>query len=159
MRPMIPGSSDPAEVGHLAGAERRSTFAADGAATEWEGCSSMPQQTLGEIVGLSLLAYGMMAVIAISTAVFIAGLVRALAAVGNRAAARSAAPAPAPAAVPKPTVVADGVDPSVIAVISAAINATIGQHTIVYIGESPNRGGWTGEARLFHHGSHHPHSP
>lgn len=123
----------------------------------------MSGHSLGAVVSTSLFAYGLMAVIAFATAGFIAALVAGLAAVGRRAerpvaAVETAAPAVVPAAAPPPTgAVAAGIDPSVVVVIAAAVHAMVGAHRIIWIGETPAMGGWTGEVRQRHHGSHHPH--
>ena len=119
----------------------------------------MSGQSLGAVISTSLFAYGLMAVIAFATAGFIAALVAGLAAVGRRAATPVAAvEKAAPAAAPPPTdAVAAGIDPSVVVVIAAAVHAMVGAHRIIWIGETPAMGGWTGEVRQRHHGSHHPH--
>ncbi|MCE1235957.1 MAG: hypothetical protein LWW93_06325 [Hyphomicrobiales bacterium] len=105
-------------------------------------------------VSLALFSYALMAVIAVATAVLIAALVAGLA-----RASRSAAPAPRPvaAASPPAPIVEAGLDPAVVAVIAAAVQTVAGGHRIVWIGETPSAGGWTGEVRQRHHGSHHPH--
>ncbi len=117
----------------------------------------MSVNSLGDVVLASLFAFGLMAVIALATAGFISALVAGLAAFGRRsadaaAAAAAMAPEPAPA---QP--VAEGIDPTVVAVIAAAIQTVAGAHRIVWIGEAQTMGGWTGEVRQIHHGSHHPH--
>jgi hypothetical protein len=121
----------------------------------------MSGQSLGAVVYTSLFAYGLMAVIAFATAGFIAALVAGLAAIGRRAEARvaaveTAAPPAVPATAPAPAAAA-GIDPSVVVVIAAAVHAMVGAHRIIWIGETPPMGGWTGEVRQRHHGSHHPH--
>lgn len=118
----------------------------------------MSGQTLGSVISTSLFAYGLMAAIALATAVFISLLVAGLAALGRRNEASAAAVAP-PAAVahqpaPAPT---KGIDPTIVAVITAAIESVVGAHRIVYIGETQAMGGWIGEVRQRHHGSHNPH--
>lgn len=116
----------------------------------------MSGQTPAVVVGLSLFSYGLMAVIAFATAGLIAALVAGL----TRFAARGVQPAPAETgaapARPAPSV-APGIDPSVVAAIAAAVHTVAGGHRIVWIGETPPAGGWTGEVRQRHHGSHQPH--
>ncbi len=104
-------------------------------------------------VSLALFSYALMAVIAVATAVMIAALVAGLARIS-----RSAAPAPqAAATVPPAPIVQAGLDPAVVAVLAAAVQTVASGHRIVWIGETPSAGGWTGEVRQRHHGSHHPH--
>ena len=124
----------------------------------------MSGQSLGSVIQLSLFAFGLMAVIALATAGFIALLVAGLASVGRRKEAAAATPvaAPAPLAI-RPTApvaagaVGEGIDPGVVVAIAAAIHTVVGAHRIIWIGETPTMGGWTGEVRQIHHGSHHPH--
>lgn len=117
----------------------------------------MPTHGLGDVIATSFFAYGLMAVIAMATAGFVAALVAGLAAIGRRA---GAAAVPTPVAERPPTVApeaARGLDPAVVAAIAAAVQAVSGAGRIVYIGETQPMGGWTGEVRQRHHGSHHPH--
>lgn len=124
----------------------------------------MPTSGLGDVIATSLFAYGLMAVIAFATAGFVAALVAGLAAFGRRAEAQAAArtatssiPVPEPARPDVAPAATEGPDPAIVAAISAAIQAVVGSHRIVFIGESPAASGWTGEVRQLHHGSHHPH--
>lgn len=118
------------------------------------------------VAAMSLLSYALMATIAMATAGMIAALVAGLAAVQRRrdgAAAEAAAPAVAVAVAPAPTrpqaVVpgAEGLDPAVVAAITAAVHMVAGGHRIVWIGEAQPSAGWTSEVRQQHHGSHRPH--
>lgn len=120
----------------------------------------MSTHGLGDVIATSLFAYGLMAVIALATAGFVAALVAGLAAFGRHAEAKVAAAAtsaPAPARTEPAHPLETGLDPAVVAAISAAITAVAGAHRIVYIGETPPASGWIGEVRQIHHGSHHPH--
>lgn len=103
------------------------------------------------VLALSAFSYGLMAVIAMATAGMISLLVAGLSAVGRRGATE------APATAAPPPVASNEIDPAVVAAISAAVQATVGAHHIVWIGETPPAGGWTGEVRAKHHGSHRPH--
>jgi len=121
----------------------------------------MTGNTLAAVAAMSLFSYVLMAVIAMTTAAAIAALVAGLAAVDRRrtVAAEPAAGTPvvpASPAVPAPPA-ASGLDPAVVAAISAAIQTVAGGHRIVWIGEAQPSGGWVGEVRAQHHGSHHPH--
>lgn len=117
----------------------------------------MSGHTVGVVIVESLFSYGLMAVIALATAGFISVFVTALGVLARRAAAPppTAVAKPAPAA--PPAAATSGIDPAVVAAIGAAIHSVVGAHRIVYIGEVPPMGGWTGEVRQRHHGSHHPH--
>lgn len=121
----------------------------------------MSAPTTAVVIGLSLFSYGLMAVIAFVTAALIAALVAGLTRFGERAAAAASAKAvPAAAVVPAPQPIpadASGIDPAVVAAIAAAVNVVAGGHRIVWIGEAQPVGGWTGEVRQRHHGSHNPH--
>ncbi|TBW35926.1 hypothetical protein EYW49_15025 [Siculibacillus lacustris] len=117
----------------------------------------MPVESLVTVaIGKSLFSFGLMAVIAMLSAVFIHALVAGLGAVKRRA-ERRAAPLPVPAvATPKPCVA--GIDPAVVAAIAAAVHATLGaRHRIVYIGDTAQPSSWTAETRARQHGSHDPH--
>lgn len=104
-------------------------------------------------VSLALFSYALMSVIAVATAVLIAALVAGLARLTRPAVAPSR-----PAAVSPPApIVQAGLDPAVVAVIAAAVQSVAAGHRIVWIGETPSAGGWTGEVRQRHHGSHNPH--
>jgi hypothetical protein len=111
----------------------------------------MTGNTPAVVSALSAFSYALMAVIAMATAGLISLLVAGLSALDRRR-----APAVVAAAAPPPPV-SDGIDPAVVAAISAAVQATVGAHHIVWIGETPPTGGWTGEVRAKHHGSHRPH--
>jgi hypothetical protein len=116
------------------------------------GRSNMTGNTPTVVLALSAFSYVLMAVIAVATAGLISLLVAGLSALDRRR-----APAAVVAAAPPPPAVTDGVDPAVVAAISAAIQATVGAHHIVWIGPTPSAGGWTSEVRQRHHGSHRPH--
>ena len=103
------------------------------------------------VLALSLFSYGLMAVIAVATAGMISLLVAGLSAAARRP---QTVATPATATPVEP----DEIDPAVVAAISAAVQATVGAHHIVWIGEAPSAGGWTSEVRQKHHGSHRPHS-
>ncbi len=114
----------------------------------------MSALTPAAVVGISLFSYFLMAVIAMATAGLIAALVAGLARLERRAATAAAVPpAEAPAFAPS---IAPGLDPAVVAVIAAAVQSVAGGHRIVWIGETASAGGWTGEVRQRHHGSHQP---
>lgn len=118
----------------------------------------MSAQTPAVVIGLSLFSYGLMAVIAFVTAGLIAALVAGLAKFGERRAAVPAAAKSLAAATPAPAPTAIGeIYPGVVAAIAAAVQTVAGGHRIVWIGETPPAGGWTGEVRQRHHGSHNPH--
>lgn len=105
---------------------------------------------------MSLFSYALMAVIALVTAGLIAALVAGLAAIERRRTAAEASAIGAVVAAPA-AAGAGAVDPAIVAVIGAAIQAMDGDHRIVWIGEAQNSGGWTSEVRQRHHGSHRPH--
>lgn len=115
----------------------------------------MPTPSPAAVAGMALFSYALMAVIAFATAGLIAALVAGLARLDRRSAAAAAkvAAASTVAAAPRTT---PGIDPAVIAVIAAAVQSVAGGHRIVWIGETPPAGGWTGEVRQRHHGSHQP---
>lgn len=111
----------------------------------------MTGNTITVVLAMSTFSYVLMAVIAMATAGMISLLVAGLSAVERRR-----APVAVPTAAPSP-IVADDIDPAVVAAISAAVQATVGAHHLVWIGETPSAGGWTSEVRQKHHGSHRPH--
>lgn len=113
---------------------------------------------LPAVIQMSLFSYALMAAIAMVTAGLIAALVAGLASVGRRhaAAAPVAVVAPPPPVVQAPAP-SGRLDPTVVAVIAAAVRAMGGEHRIVWIGEAQPMGGWTSEVRQRHHSSHHPH--
>ena len=106
------------------------------------------------VLALSLFSFGLMAVIAVATAALIALVVAARSAAERRRAPVETARPPEPADTTRDT---DAIDPAVVAAISAAVQATIGAHHIVWIGATAPSGGWTSEVRQKHHGSHRPH--
>lgn len=114
----------------------------------------MSELTPAAVVGISLFSYLLMAVIALATAGLIAALVAGLARLERRAAA-AVPPAKVSASTSAPAF-APGIDPAVVAVIAAAVQSVAGGHRIVWIGETASAGGWTGEVRQRHHGSHQP---
>lgn len=115
----------------------------------------MPTPSPAAVAGMALFSYALMAVIAFATAGLIAALVAGLARLDRRSAAAAAKVAAAPT-VSAPPRTAPGIDPAVIAVIAAAVQSVAVGHRIVWIGETPPAGGWTGEVRQRHHGSHQP---
>ncbi len=115
----------------------------------------MTGNTLAAVAAMSLFSYVLMAVIAMMTAGAIAALVAGLAAADRRRTGATEPVARTPA-VPAPAV-ASGLDPAAVAAISAAVQTVAGGHRIVWIGEAQSSGGWVGEVRQQHHGSHHPH--
>ncbi len=117
----------------------------------------MTGNTTAVVVTLSFFSFGLMAAIAVMTAGLIALLVAGLSAASRPRGAVAAASAPAPTPASGPVPAEEGIDPAVVAAISAAVHAVAGAHRIVWIGETPPSGGWTSEVRQKHHGSHRPH--
>jgi hypothetical protein len=117
------------------------------------------------VAAMSLFSYALMAAIAMATAGMIAVLVAGLAALQRRrddaAAVSTAAAAPAVASTParpQPVVPgAEGIEPAVVAAITAAVHVVASGHRVVWIGEAQPMAGWTSEVRQQHHGSHRPH--
>ncbi|NLH82980.1 MAG: hypothetical protein GX458_19365 [Phyllobacteriaceae bacterium] len=113
----------------------------------------MSELSPAAVAGISLFSYLLMAVIALATAGLIAALVAGLARLEQRAASTEPVRPARPVAAPS---IAPGIDPAVVAVIAAAVQSVAGGHRIVWIGETASAGGWTGEVRQRHHGSHQP---
>jgi hypothetical protein len=116
----------------------------------------LAESAVSVAIAKSTFSFALMAVIAMASAVFIRGLVVLLGAANRRIAGQRPAAAP-PAAAKVAAPVAEGVDPNVVAVIAAAVNAAIGPARIVWIGESATGSGWISETRVRHHLSHNPH--
>jgi hypothetical protein len=72
--------------------------------------------------------------------------------------AAAAAPAVAPARPQSTIPGAEGIEPAVVAAITAAVHVVASGHRVVWIGEAQPMAGWTSEVRQQHHGSHRPHS-
>lgn len=104
---------------------------------------------LSVAISKSVFSFALMAAIAMACAVFIKALVAVLGVAGRRVAVAAPAPAPPPPAAP-------GIEPEVVAAISAAVAASVGAHRVIYIGED-HAAGWAADARHRHHASHDPH--
>ncbi|MBK8176461.1 MAG: hypothetical protein IPK66_14680 [Rhodospirillales bacterium] len=102
-------------------------------------------------IKLAAFSYGMMAVIAGLSAVFIRGIVIVLAASKSKK-----------KAVAAPTAVSISVAPVVdetaahVAAVAAAVYAILGAHRLVHIGEVPRGAAWTASGRTMHQTSHVP---
>jgi hypothetical protein len=106
---------------------------------------------LGGAVLLSVLAYFLMAVIAMLTAVMVLGIVVLLQRVQQRVEARAAPMPVSVAVVPTP-------DENALraAAIAAAVYTMVGPHRLIHIGEAArgSASAWLGEVRTAHHSSH-----
>ncbi len=102
----------------------------------------------------ALIAYGLMAVIAILCAVMIRVIVVVLASAQDKAKAKAAASAPVPVLV-SVTPQRDQ-NAEIAAAIGAAVFAVLGAHRLVFIGEARQTASWTGALRSRLHTSHTP---
>lgn len=108
----------------------------------------MTETALNQAINEAIFSYVLMAVIAALTAVFIRGIVIALAAGKKKAAA--------------PTPVVVSVTPArdesaeIAAAIGAAVFTVLGAHRLVYIGEAQRGFTWTSQIRSRLHTSHTP---
>jgi len=107
--------------------------------------------SIGAVIGKSLFAFVLMAVVAIGVAYLIRGIVIAL----DRLQHLTQSPSPAPVQVQ----VAEAPSPDDetvrhVAAIAAAVYTVIGAHRLVYIGEAQTGTSWRATGRTIHHISH-----
>jgi hypothetical protein len=108
----------------------------------------MTESLIGLAIENSLFSYGLMAVIALLTAVMIRIIVGLLA----RARGKQVAASPVVVSVTP----ARDESAAVAAAIAAAVYTMIGAHRLVYLGEARPGIGWTSELRARLHTSHAP---
>jgi len=114
----------------------------------------MAEPSLNIAIETALIAYGLMAVIAMLCAVMIRVIVVVLASAQDKAKAKAAAGAPTPVLV-SVTPQRDQ-NAEIAAAIGAAVFAVLGAHRLVYIGDARQTASWTGELRSRLHTSHTP---
>lgn len=110
----------------------------------------MTDSALNLAIHTALFAYGLMAVIAVLSALMIRAIVVILA----KTQAKKAAPLPTPVMVS--VTPARDENAAIAAAIGAAVFAMLGAHRLVYIGEAKPGFGWTTEIRTRQHTSHTP---
>jgi hypothetical protein len=113
----------------------------------------MADMNLEAAIDLALLGYGLMAAIAVLTALLIRLIVVVLAGAGERAKAKVAG-APTPVIVSVTPMRDENAE--IAAAIAAAVYTVLGAHRLVYIGEAKPGFAWTGEVRTRLHTSHTP---
>jgi hypothetical protein len=116
----------------------------------------MAEPTLNTAIDTALIAYGLMAVIAMLCAVMIRVIVVVLASAQDKAKAKAAAAAGAPTPVLVSVTPQRDQNAEIAAAIGAAVFAVLGAHRLVYIGDARQTASWTGELRSRLHTSHTP---
>lgn len=116
----------------------------------------MAEHGLNIAVDTALIAYGLMAVIAMLCAVMIRVIVVVLASAQDKAKAKMAAAASVPTPVLVSVTPQRDHNAEIAAAIGAAVFAVLGAHRLVYIGEAKPSFGWTSELRTRLHTSHTP---